>query len=166
MFLKKTLIETCSPHLYASFNTFCVQIGHFWRHSESLNILNNSEIETWTVYFGWICTLSSWKGLYSIFFANVTWFRVKLYKLKNTDSLWQTSLCIFPREEKCMVVSDQVLREFKRKIQPVFFNKQDCKFTNLAKYVSKALLGIWVDNKIKELFFSYCSWIFFWSFYP
>ena len=26
-FLKKTLIEVCSPHLYASFETFCIQIG-------------------------------------------------------------------------------------------------------------------------------------------
>ena len=27
VFLKKTLIEVCSPYLWASFGTFCVQIG-------------------------------------------------------------------------------------------------------------------------------------------
>ena len=39
-FLKKTLIEFCSPHLYASFGTFCVQIGQF-------NLLSKCMCNTW-----------------------------------------------------------------------------------------------------------------------
>ena len=30
IFLKKTLVEVCSPHLYASFGTFCAQIGQLF----------------------------------------------------------------------------------------------------------------------------------------
>ena len=30
MFLKKTLIKVCSPHIYTSFGTFCVQIGQLF----------------------------------------------------------------------------------------------------------------------------------------
>ena len=30
IFFEKTLIEICSPHLYASFGTFCVQIGQLF----------------------------------------------------------------------------------------------------------------------------------------
>ena len=29
IFFEKTLIEVCSPHLFASFGTFCVKIGQF-----------------------------------------------------------------------------------------------------------------------------------------
>ena len=27
---EKALLKNCSPHLYASLGTFCVQIGHFF----------------------------------------------------------------------------------------------------------------------------------------
>ena len=34
-------IENCRPHLYVSFGTFCVQIGHLFRRWESLIIHKN-----------------------------------------------------------------------------------------------------------------------------
>ena len=42
---EKTLSEVCSPHLCASFGTFCAKIFNHWRHSESLNFRKNSKID-------------------------------------------------------------------------------------------------------------------------
>ena len=44
-YLKKTLLEIGSPLLYAFLAPFASNLGNYSRHSESLNVRKNSEID-------------------------------------------------------------------------------------------------------------------------
>ena len=45
IFLKKTLVEVCIPHLYASFGTFCVQIGQLFKTQCDFKLSEEFEID-------------------------------------------------------------------------------------------------------------------------